>query len=120
MNGTLANNIVYLEEGVVVYVAGGFLVRLNLATRAQDIAPLAGATPSGAPTLGATAIAVSPSKRLIAVAESSSREGEGAIITIYSARTLSRRRTLLTASPENGPSMPLAARPALARPVHSG
>jgi cilia- and flagella-associated protein 57 len=90
VKGNVSNNVVYVEQTSVVYPAGNFLVKYNIATRVQEAFPC---SEKGA---GVTALAVSPSRRFVAVAELSTSAQDGCIVSVYNAKTMSKRRTMVT------------------------
>lgn len=100
MKGNVANNVVYVEDGVIVYPAGNYLVKYNIATRAQE------AFPCSERGLGVTAMAISTSRRYLAIAERSSDDREGCIVSVYNTKTMSKRRSMVT-----GTDMPCTAPP---------
>ena len=63
VKGSVANNVVFADEGSVVFPAASFLVRHAIASRASDYAPITERS------LGVTAMAMSPSRRFLAIAE---------------------------------------------------
>lgn len=86
------NNIHYLEENVVLYPAGHNIIIYNTDTKVQRFihgSDMNG--PQGATEI--TALAVSPNKRYVAVAE---KGVERATITVFDVRTLKKRKALST------------------------
>lgn len=104
MNFSLRSNAAWLDTDNLVYVAGGFLVRLNVTTRAQSFSVLDDVDGAPASGGGPTAIAVSPSKRYLAVAMTTK---SSSFISIFSTRTMARRKTLPISLGESAPGMSL-------------
>ena len=86
MKGDVKNNISYLDETVVLYPAGHNTVLYNTDNRTQKF--INGTDGSD----GITALAVTPNKRMVAVAESSDR----GIVNLYDLNTLRKRKQLST------------------------
>jgi hypothetical protein len=112
INASLQTNAAWLDATTLLYVAGGFLVRLNVATRAQSFSVLPGLEGAPATGGGPTALAVSPSKRYLAVAMVDA--DDGAFISIFSTRTLARRKVLSLSLGAGAPGMAGGAVTALA------
>ncbi len=91
MKGNVSNNVVFTEDGVVVYPSGSFLVRHNTTTRSQEAFPV-----SEKGTSGITAMALSGNRRYIAVAETCADPRDGCVITIFNTKTMSKRRIIQT------------------------
>ena len=95
--GNLRSNVVYLDSSSVLYIAGNYLCRLNVETEAQEVSSLAGmeSVPSEVHLAGPTALAVSPSRMYCAVAlRYSSPSGFSTSLSIFSTRTLKRRKQI--------------------------
>ncbi len=90
VNSFVSGGLAYLDETTILYSAGHNLVLYSLDTRQQRFIPLTDVNGAFGRT-EATAIAVSHSRRFIAVAE---RAAERAIISIFDLRTLKKRRIL--------------------------
>ena len=102
VKGTVANNIIFADEGSVVFPAASFLVRHTLATKASDYAPITERS------LGVTAMAMSPSRRFLAIAEvllngtstqnssditmSVSSSNATCQLSIYNSKTMAKRK----------------------------
>jgi len=84
----VANNLWYLDEQTIVYPSGSNCILYNIDQRTQKFIPC---TENGN---GITAIAVSPNRRYVAIAEKS----EKPTITIYDLHSLRKRKVL--SSPE--------------------
>jgi len=85
------DNICYLDEQTVLYPAGHNVVIFNTEQKTQRF--ISGTEK----TEGITAIAVSPNKKYVAVAERAP-EGEKALVTVFDLHTLKRRKVLQAAS----------------------
>lgn len=79
------DNICYLDEQTVLYPAGHNVVIFNTEQKTQRF--ISGTEK----TEGITAIAVSPNKKYVAVAERAP-EGEKALVTVFDLHTLKRRK----------------------------
>lgn len=82
VRGEVTDNVCYLDEHHVVYPAGSAVVIYNTEQRTQRF--IHGAEGS----LGISAMAVSPNRRYIALAE----RGETPSVTIYDLHSLKRRK----------------------------
>ena len=76
-------SVFWIEERIVLYVAGNVVIIYNTDTNAQKFIPCSEGSQ------GITAIAVSPSKRYVAIAETGSR----ALINIYDVTSLRRKKS---------------------------
>ncbi|KAL4176100.1 hypothetical protein KRP22_001055 [Phytophthora ramorum] len=85
LKGSVHNSVAFAEEGVLVYPCGHNVIVYNLESKEQQF--LHGVETSGH---GITALAVSPNKRYVAVAEQADR----AVVHIHDLNTLRRRKTL--------------------------
>ena len=85
LKGSVSNSVSYLDEKTVVYPSGANLVLCSAEQKTQKFVPL---TPGSE---GATAIAVSPNRRYVAVAE---KKGERPVITVFDLGTLKKKKTL--------------------------
>ena len=79
------DNICYLDEQTVIYPAGHNIVIFNTEQKTQKFIP------GTENTEGITAMAVSPNRKWVAVAERA-KEGEKAQVTIFDLHTLKRRK----------------------------
>ena len=79
------DNICYLEEQTVIYPSGHNIVIFNTEQKTQKFIP------GTENTEGITAMAVSPNRKYVAVAERA-KEGEKAQVTIFDLHTLKRRK----------------------------
>ena len=95
------DNICYLDEQTVLYPAGSNVVIFNTEQKTQKFIP--GTEKSE----GITALAVSPNRKYVAVAERSS-EGEKAQVTVYDLHTLKRRKVRQTPCARQWPCAPTA------------
>lgn len=92
LKSDVANNIHFVEDNQVLYPAGHNIIIYNLHTKTQrfihgsDVNGLQGRTEI-------TALAVSPNKRYVAIAE---RGRERAVCHVYDVRKLKKRKTLNT------------------------
>jgi len=92
LKADVKNNVHYLEENIVLYPAGHNVVIYNTDTKIQRFIHGSDVNlPSGRTEI--TALAVSPNKRYVAVAE---KGMERATIHVYDVRTLKKRKTLTT------------------------
>jgi len=98
--GDVRDNIHALDDATLLYPAGHNVVLLNTETRGQQLIP------GSAETEAITALAVSPSRKYLAVAE----RAERGMVTVYDLRTLKRRKVLI--STEAGSKARAAPRPA--------
>lgn len=85
LKGSVTSSVCYLDERTVLYPSGANIVLCNVEQKMQKFIPL---TPGSE---GATALAVSPNKRYVAVAE---KKGERPIITIFDITTLRKKKVL--------------------------
>mmetsp|Transcript_155 Transcript_155/g.483 ORF Transcript_155/g.483 Transcript_155/m.483 type:complete len:1201 (-) Transcript_155:691-4293(-) len=86
LKGDVKDNFAYLDEQTVIYGAGHNTVVHNLEQKSQRFLP------GTEKTEEITAMAVSPSKKFVAVAERSER----GVITVFDLHSLKRRRLLTT------------------------
>ncbi|KAF4046602.1 WD domain G-beta repeat [Phytophthora infestans] len=85
LKGSVHNNVAFAEESVLVYPCGHNVIIYNLESKEQQF--IHGVETTGR---GITALAVSPNKRYVAVAE----QAERAVVHIHDLNTLRRRKTL--------------------------
>ena len=85
LKGSVANSVVYLDERTVVYPSGANLVLCSPEQKIQKFIPL---TPGSE---GATAMALSPNKRYVAVAE---KRGEKPALSVFDLSTLKKKKSL--------------------------
>lgn len=78
----VSGNICYHDEQTIVYPAGSNCILYNIDQKAQKFIP--GSEKSD----GMTALAVSPNRRYVAIAE----KGEKPIITVYDLHSLRKRK----------------------------
>ena len=102
MNFSMRSNTAWLDADNIVYVAGGFIVRLNVKTRAQTFSVLDDGYGAPACDGGPTAMTLSTSKRYLAMAMAGKT---GAYISIYATRTMARRKTIKLSLGEGAPGM---------------
>lgn len=88
LKADVADNICYLDEQTIIYPSGSNCILFNIDQKSQRFIP--GTDKSS----GITAMAVSPNRRYVAIAE----KGEKATITIYDLNTLRKKKVL--SSPE--------------------
>ena len=88
LKGDVSTNIWYLDEQTIIYPSGANLILLNIDQKIQRFIPCT----SGSE--GMTALAVSPNKRYVAMAE---KKREKPTITIFDLATLRRRKILSSA-----------------------
>ena len=81
------DNLCYLDEQTVLYPSGHNIVVFNTEQKTQKFIP------GTEGTEGITAMAVSPNRKYVAVAERA-KEGEKAQVTIFDLHTLKRRKVL--------------------------
>ena len=79
------DNICYIDETTVIYPSGHNVVIFSTEQKTQKFIP------GTENTEGITAMAVSPNKKYVAVAERA-KEGEKALVTIFDLHTLKRRK----------------------------
>lgn len=84
LRGDVKDNIHYLDDTTILYAAGHNIVTYNLESRQQQFIQ---ASPDSE---GIVSLAITPSKRFLAVAE---RAQKGSV-TIYDLQTLKRRKVL--------------------------
>ncbi len=84
LRSNVANNIAYHDEQTIVYPSGANCVLYNIDQKSQKFIPASDKNE------GMTAMAVSPNRRYVAVAEM----GEKASITIYDLHSLRKRKIL--------------------------
>ena len=92
------DNICYLDEQTVLYPAGHNVVIFNIEQKTQRF--ISGTEK----TEGVTAIAVSPNKKYVAVAERAA-EGEKALVTVFDLHTLKRRKARRRANASRQPCL---------------
>ncbi|KAL7692512.1 putative quinoprotein alcohol dehydrogenase-like superfamily [Plasmopara halstedii] len=85
LKGTVHNNVAFAEESVLVYPCGHNVIIHNVESKEQQF--IHGVETTGR---GITALAITPNKRYVAVAE----QAECAVVYIHDLTTLRRRRTL--------------------------
>lgn len=93
LRSDLHGNVVYLDETTVAYPCGHVVVLYNLETKLQRF--IQGSDWSG----GICAVATSPNRKLIAVAE---RTAECPIVSIYDAASLKKRKVLSCSDMRSG------------------
>lgn len=101
VKGNVHSNVGCVDDGAIVYPAGNFLVKASLSSRHQEYAQW---THSSGPVGVITAMAISPSRRYVAVAETSINEADGCVITVFNSRSL-RTRRVLTTNGQNPPTI---------------
>ncbi len=84
LNSSVSGNISYHDEQTIVYPSGSNCVMYNIDQKTQKFIP------GSDKTEGMTAMAVSPNRRYVAVAE----KGEKAIVSIYDLHSLRKRKIL--------------------------
>lgn len=87
IKGDVADNICYLDEQTIVFPSGSNCILYNIDQKSQRFIPGTDKSP------GMTAMAVSPNRRYVAIAE----KGEKAMITVYDLHTLRKRKVLVNA-----------------------
>ena len=101
LRGDVANNVCYLDEQTIVYPSGSNCVLFNIDQKAQRFIP---ASDKGG---GMTAMAVSPNRRYVALAE----KGEKPSIAIYDLHSLRKRKLLSHAETQTQEYVALAFSP---------
>ncbi|XP_019645355.1 PREDICTED: cilia- and flagella-associated protein 57-like [Branchiostoma belcheri] len=101
MASTVANNISYVDEQTVVYPAGLQCILYNIDQKAQRFIP------ASDKSQGMTAMAVSPNRRYVAIAE----KGEKAMVTIYDLHSLRKRKVLTSPDVQSAEFVSLAFSP---------
>lgn len=86
LKSDVSNNVWYLDEQTIVYPSGSNCILYNIDQRTQKFIPCS------ENSHGMTALAVSPNKRYVAIAE----KGEKPSITIYDLHSLRKRKVLTT------------------------
>ena len=86
LRGDVKDNIHFVEESTIIYPVGHTVVSYNVETKVQRF------TPGSPESEGITALAVSPNKKFLAVAE---RADKGTI-SVYDLQTLKRRKVLVS------------------------
>ncbi|KAK9830297.1 hypothetical protein WJX72_010857 [[Myrmecia] bisecta] len=86
LRGDVKDNIHFVEENSLVFPVGHHAVLYNTETKVQRFIP------GAADSEGITALAVSPNKKYLAVAE----RAEKGMITVYDLQTLKRRKVLVS------------------------
>jgi cilia- and flagella-associated protein 57 len=92
------NSLQYVDEGTIAYPVGHNIVLYNTDTKTQKFIQCS------ADTGTITALALSPNRKYLAVAESSAartQDGRG-VIAVYDLQTLKRRKTLTTPESNSG------------------
>lgn len=84
LKADVTNNICYLDEQTIIYPSGSNCVLFNIDQKTQRFIP------GTDKCSGMTAMAVSPNRRYVAIAE----KGEKATITIYDLHTLRKKKVL--------------------------
>ena len=97
----VAGNICYQDEQTIVYTSGANCVLYNIDQKLQKFIPVSEKGNS------MTAIAVSPNRRYVAIAE----KGEKAIITIFDLHSLRRKKVLSSSEVESKEYVSLAFSP---------
>jgi len=101
LKGDVANNVAFQDEQSIIYPSGSNCVLYNIETKIQKF--ISNNDKSG----GMTAMALTPNKRYIAVAE----KGEKATITIYDLQTLRKKKVLTTTDVQSQQYVSLAFSP---------
>ena len=86
LRGDVKDNIHFVEENTIIYPVGHTVVSYNVETKVQRF------TPGSPESEGITALAVSPNKKFLAVAERSDK----GTISVYDLQTLKRRKVLVS------------------------
>ena len=97
----VSGNICYQDEQTIVYTSGAYCVLYNIDQKLQKFIPVSDKGNS------MTAIAVSPNRRYVAIAE----KGEKAIITIFDLHSLRRKKVLSSSEVESKEYVSLAFSP---------
>ena len=84
IKGDVADNICYLDEQTIIFPSGSNCILYNIDQKTQRFIPGTDKSP------GMSAMAVSPNRRYVAIAE----KGEKAMITVYDLHTLRKRKVL--------------------------
>lgn len=101
LKADVADNICYLDEQTIIYPSGSNCILFNIDQKSQRFIP---GTDKSA---GMTALAVSPNRRYVAIAE----KGEKATITIYDLNTLRKKKVLSSAEVQSTEFVSLAFSP---------
>ncbi|KAL5255192.1 hypothetical protein ACHWQZ_G014581 [Mnemiopsis leidyi] len=101
LKGDVANNVAFQDEQTIIYPSGSNCILYNIETKMQKF--ISSIEKSG----GMTAMALTPNKRYIAVAE----KGEKATITIYDLQTLRKKKVLTTTEVQSQQYVSLAFSP---------
>lgn len=97
----VTSNIAYQDEQTIVYPSGSNCVMYNIDQKAQKFIP------GSEKSTGMTAMAVSPNRRFVAIAE----KGEKATITIYDLHNQRRRKVLSSTDVQSAEFVSLAFSP---------
>lgn len=97
----VTGNICYQDEHTIVYTSGAYCVLYNIDQKSQKFIPISDKGNS------MTALAVSPNRRYIAIAET----GEKAIVTIFDLHSLRRKKLLSSSEVESKEYVSLAFSP---------
>ena len=84
LRGDVANNVCYLDEQTIIYPSGSNCILFNIDQKTQRFIP---SSDKGG---GMTAMAVSPNRRYVALAE----KGEKPSIAVYDLHSLRKRKVL--------------------------
>jgi len=101
LKGDVANNVAFQDEQTIIYPSGSNCILYNIDNKTQKFIS------SLDKSLGMTAMAVTPNKRYVAVAE----KGEKATITIYDLQTLRKKKVLTTTDVQSQQYVSLAFSP---------
>lgn len=97
----VAGNIAYQDEQTIVYPSGANCILYNIDQKSQKFIP------ASEKSQGMTAMAVSPNRRYVAIAE----RGEKATVTVYDLHSLRRRKVLSSQDVQSGEFVSLAFSP---------
>ena len=101
LKGDVANNVAFQDEQTIIYPSGSNCILYNMETKMQKFIS------SIDKSAGMTAMALTPNKRYIGVAE----KGEKATITIYDLQTLRKKKVLTTTEVQSQQYVSLAFSP---------
>lgn len=106
LRSDVTGNLAYFDEQTIVYPSGTNCILYNMDQKAQKF--IQGSEKSK----GMTAMAISPNRRYVAVAERSDKEkGEKPVVVIYDLHTLRKRKTLSSADVQSDEYTSLAFSP---------
>lgn len=96
LQSRLRQNVAFVDDHTICYPAGHYIVIYNLQDKSQKFIS------ASLSASGISALAISPSKRFLALAETTNASGElGSVIHIFDLKTLRKRKVLANAESSN-------------------